>query len=90
MAAANIQVSGIVQGVGYRYWTSRNAGELGIAGWVRNLDDGRVEIHAEGDVDRIDELVRRCRRGPRSADVTGVVRSDAAPTGAASFEIRRG
>lgn len=90
MAARQILVSGVVQGVGYRAWAVRTARELGVTGWVRNLHDGRVELWAEGTEAVLDALVERCRRGPRYAEVTGVEampiaakgwdRFDAAPT----------
>jgi acylphosphatase len=87
--AARIIVSGIVQGVGYRYWTARMAQELGLCGWVRNLYDGRVEIWAEGERPQLDELVRRCERGPRAAEVDAVDREDAEVEGHDSFTTRR-
>lgn len=67
-----ILVAGDVHGVGFRAWTKRMAGELGLCGWVRNLHDGRVEICAEGDHGCLEELVRRCHAGPRSAEVVSV------------------
>jgi len=70
--ARHILVSGIVQGVGYRIFTERAARELGLAGWVRNLHDGRVEIVAEGASEQLDRFVEKCRRGPRSAEVSEV------------------
>ena len=88
-AACQILVSGEVQGVGYRYWTRGMAAGLGVTGWARNLADGRVEIHAEGDPAALEALVEACRKGPRSAVVTAVVRSPRRPRGATRFEIRR-
>ncbi len=86
MAAVRIVVSGIVQGVGYRYWTKATAEQLGLVGWVRNLDDGRVQIHAEGT--GTDALVERCYEGPRYAEVTGVSVSGATVIGATAFDVR--
>lgn len=60
-ARATIFVSGTVQGVGFRWWTRSRALELGLAGYARNLDDGRVEVCAQGeraDVERLDALLR--------------------------------
>ena len=65
---------GQLQGVGYRMWTERTAKELGLKGWVRNLFDGRVEVHAEGDPDSLAQLESACANGPRSAEVTDVTR----------------
>lgn len=61
-----------MQGVGFR-WFVRVAGRrLGLAGWVRNRDDGSVEIAASGPQDKLDELKRQVRRGPDAAQVAGV------------------
>lgn len=65
-------VSGRVQRVGYRDWTVRNARELGLTGWVRNLSDGRVEVLAEGDEESLHRLVEALRNGPRLATVEHV------------------
>ncbi len=69
---AHIVVSGLVQGVGYRYFVAGKALEFGLTGYVRNLPDGRVEVAAEGPRAMIGELVAALRIGPRAARVTGV------------------
>ena len=84
-AAAQILVTGIVQMVGYRMWTTRTARGLGLCGFVRNLHDGRVEIHAEGEASSIDQLVTQCWRGPTDARVDDVTRVAKAPRGATAF-----
>jgi acylphosphatase len=88
-SAAQFLISGIVQGVGYRAWTTDVARTLGITGWVRNLHDGRVEVWAEGEAAQLDELETRCRVGPRSAQVTKIERELRTPRGHASFEETR-
>ena len=65
-------VHGDVQGVGFRYFVQRTAQQLGVAGWVRNNDDGTVELVAEGERDRLEELRRAVEKGPRSAHVERV------------------
>ena len=75
-------VRGRVQGVAYRASTEREATRLGLAGWVRNLPDGAVELEAEGPPAAIDALVAWCRRGPALARVTAVDVDERAPTGA--------
>lgn len=65
-------VSGIVQGVFFRSETRRIAKNLGVKGWVRNLPDGRVEVVAEGDKDKIDNLIEFLKRGPSSARVDNI------------------
>jgi acylphosphatase len=86
--AAQLLISGVVQGVGYRYWTTRTAARLGLSGWVRNLYDDRVEIFAEGPAPALEALVEACRVGPRSAEVTGVARVERAPRELVGFEAR--
>ena len=66
---ANVQVSGRVQGVAFRDATRQKAEELGLAGWVKNLPDGRVEAVFEGHPDTVQEMVEWCESGPSLADV---------------------
>ena len=65
-------VRGDVQGVGFRYFLQRKARELDLRGWVRNNDDGSVELVAEGPRDRLEELRRAAEHGPRMARVDRV------------------
>ena len=65
-------VRGRVQGVGYRYFAQRAAEQVGVGGYVRNLDDGRVEVYAVGTRDQLADLAGRLWKGPRFADVHGV------------------
>jgi len=68
-ARARLVVTGRVQGVAFRAATVDEARRLGLAGWVRNLADGRVEALAEGDRPAVEAFVAWCRRGPRLARV---------------------
>ncbi len=73
MSARLIVIAGRVQGVGYRAWMAREAGRLGVAGWVRNRRaDGTVEALLGGPEDAVEELLRSCRRGPRGAGVASI------------------
>lgn len=83
----HVWVSGRVQGVGYRQSCAYRAGHLGVAGWVRNLPDGRVEAVFEGDPEPVGRLVEWCRGGPTSARVTGVKVANEAPEGLAGFKL---
>ena len=65
-------VSGIVQGVGFRYFTQDEAERLHLCGFVRNLRDGRVEVYAIGPPDKLDRLRTLLERGPRGAMVQHV------------------
>lgn len=71
------RVSGTVQGVGYRYFASRAARHLGVAGYAKNLRDGRVEVYAIGTLEKLSALRKELQRGPRSAVVSDVTEQDA-------------
>jgi acylphosphatase len=75
--ARRFYVSGMVQGVGYRYFAQRAAQRLGLVGYVRNLGDGRVEVYAIGDSGALAQLRRELERGPRSAVVSSVAEEEA-------------
>lgn len=75
--AKRFYVSGFVQGVGYRFFAQRIAGQLGVSGYVKNLRDGRVEIYAIASDEELRELRRELRRGPRGATVEEVTEDDA-------------
>jgi acylphosphatase len=70
-------VSGDVQGVGYRFFAVRVAQRLGLAGFVRNLSDGRVEVYAIGEPRDLEDLRQELERGPRAAQVSGVAEEPA-------------
>ena len=63
-------VHGVVQGVGFRYSTQREALQLGLTGYARNLDDGSVEVLACGEAEQVEKLIAWLKAGgPRSASV---------------------
>ena len=69
---AHVYISGIVQGVSFRYYMLQEATRSGAVGWVRNLPDGRVEAVIEGDEAAVDRMLGWCREGPRGARVERV------------------
>jgi len=69
-------ISGRVQGVGFRFFVERWAGQLGICGYVKNLWDGTVEVYAIGDAASLEQLKLRLAEGPGAARVSGVRESD--------------
>ena len=81
-------VRGRVQGVGFRYFVERAAEELGIDGYTRNLDDGRVEVYAIGPPDKLSELAGRLWKGPRWSEVRGVEEQEAPMLQLIGFQIR--
>jgi len=80
-------VRGRVQGVGYRDFAQRTAAALGLTGYARNLDDGRVEVYAAGPPHKLSDLAAALRKGPRLADVRGVEEQEAALKSYSDFQI---
>lgn len=89
MQYVHVIVRGQVQGVGYRLETRAQARRIGVAGWVRNLTDGSVEAHLEGEPGAVEALLAWMEHGPPGAVVESLDTSAAEPTGATGFEIRR-
>jgi len=81
-------ISGMVQGVGYRAFAERAAHQIGVTGWARNQDDGRVEVHANGTTGQLNDFEARLRQGPRWAQVRAVEVSEAAVSHETGFHIR--
>jgi acylphosphatase len=68
-AAVKLLISGRVQGVGFRYYIARNAWDLQVNGYAKNLYNGDVEIYAEGRKELIEEFIKRAKLGPSHAIV---------------------
>jgi acylphosphatase len=89
MKQLRIVVRGRVQGVGFRFFTRREASRLGVRGWVRNRADGAVEAHLEGDDSAVEALLASVRQGPPFAAVTALELCECEIEGALDgFEIR--
>lgn len=84
----HVYVTGQVQGVFFRATTRDTAQEQGVDGWVKNLDDGRVEAVFEGDPEDVESMVEFCYEGSEMASVSTVEVSEEEPEGLAGFEIR--
>jgi acylphosphatase len=78
-------VSGQVQGVGFRWFVEKHANEIGLSGWVRNEDDGRVQVYAVGAAEQLNRLAALLHQGPRMASVRGVEEQEAAVQDFRSF-----
>jgi acylphosphatase len=70
--AVQVRVRGRVQHVGFRWFVARTARDLALTGWVRNAEDGTVEVAAEGAAAQVDLLLAALRRGPSQALVQSV------------------
>jgi len=68
----HVMISGIVQGVWFRASTKKQAEALGVTGWVRNTEDGRVEAIFEGEKDKVEQLITWCHTGPPHSKVKHV------------------
>jgi acylphosphatase len=85
---AHVYVTGKVQGVYFRATTRDEARERGVDGWVRNLDDGRVEAVFEGPEDDVKAMVEFCHEGSEAARVADVDVSYGEPEGEDQFRVR--
>ena len=85
----SLRVRGRVQGVGYRAATVRQAHLIGVRGWVRNVDDGSVEVYAVGSLAQLSELAGLLWKGPRWAEVRGVEEVEAALEEHVGFFVRQ-
>jgi acylphosphatase len=86
-ARMHVFVTGTVQGVAYRASTREAARERGVNGWVRNLDDGRVEAVFEGDEETVEAMVEWCETGSSAAQVESVRTEREDPEGLDGFEV---
>lgn len=85
--ARHVLITGDVQGVGYRFWVMQQATERGLAGWVRNQDDGRVEALFYGPGSEVEAMIAACRKGPRAARVESVRVEEAAAPQQEGFDV---
>jgi acylphosphatase len=87
-SAVRLVITGRVQGVGFRAWTSHEARRRGLRGWVRNRHDGSVEALLIGNGSAVEAMIEACRQGPSLARVDAIARSPAADDGSPSFSER--
>ena len=87
LTQVHVFISGRVQGVGYRFWSVRQAEQLELNGWVKNLRDGRVEAVFLGKQEAVNQMIKLCYSGPYSAQVTDVLTTLETPQNFTTFEI---
>ncbi|PMK04903.1 acylphosphatase [Vibrio sp. 10N.261.55.A7] len=80
-------VSGRVQGVGFRYFTTMKANELKLKGYVKNLNNGDVEVVASGELDHVTALESWLDEGPRLSKVMKVMKEEVDPSSYSEFKI---
>lgn len=89
MIIRRLQITGRVQGVGFRYAMQHEAQRLGVSGWVRNRRDGSVEALAQGTPESVDALIAWAQRGPPGARVADLqVEPGVTEDALAGFELR--
>lgn len=89
MKTVRIFIKGTVQSVFFRTFIKEQADELGVRGFVRNLEDGRVEVLVEGRDEKVHEMIERCKQGPKHAQIIEVKVEDMKHQGFEGFKILR-
>jgi len=87
MAAFYARVKGLVQGVGFRYSTVREAQRLRINGWVKNASNGDVEVWAEGPAEKLSAFLTWLRRGPQFSRVDNIEKEEKTPQNFNNFTV---
>jgi acylphosphatase len=70
--SVRVYISGTVQGMFFRNFIKENAEKIGVNGFVRNLEDGRVEVFIEGDNENVDRMIAVCEKGQRDSEIQNV------------------
>ena len=89
MKTLKINIKGTVQGIFFRKFLEEKANELDMQGYCRNLDDGSVEVIAEGRDEKVNEFVELCREGPKQAQIMNVNVEEIKHQGLKGFKILR-
>jgi len=89
MKALHLTISGHVQAVGFRAFVKRNAKLLGLTGWVKNCDNGNVEVLAQGDEEMLHRFQKICSVGPPIAKVDSIGVKHCSPETCSEFSILR-
>ncbi len=85
--SVRIYLTGIVQGVFFREFIKENAERNDVKGFVRNLEDGRIEIFLEGDTNNVDKMVELCQKGPKHAQISNLEIKDEKFHGLKEFKV---
>jgi len=85
--AVRLYIKGLVQGVFFRIFVRDQAQRLNLTGYVRNLDDGRVEVYLEGQANDIQKMIEICKKGPKHAKIDNVEVKEEKLQGMRNFKI---
>jgi len=87
MKTLKIKITGTVQGVFFRKFVKEHADELGVRGYIRNMEDGSIEIVLEGRDEKVNEMLSRCKKGPNHGEVKEVEVEEIKHQGFEGFKI---
>jgi acylphosphatase len=87
MQTLHLIITGKVQGVSYRAFTSEKAKSLNLTGWVKNLDNGNVEATITGEQQQLNQLIDFCKQGPPAGRVDNIEKTELPPTPYKNFQI---
>ncbi len=85
--AVRLYITGTVQGVFFRLFIKENAERYDVKGFVRNLEDGRVEIFIEGNTDNVNKMIELCKKGPKHSQIRKVELKDERFQGFKEFKV---
>ncbi len=85
--AVRLYLRGVVQGIFFRAFVKENAEKYNVKGFVRNLEDGRIEVFLEGDFEPVDKMVELCQKGPKYSQIQGVEIKEEKVQGFKEFKI---
>ncbi len=85
--AVRLYITGSVQGIFFRQFVKENAEKNDIKGFVRNLEDGRVEVFIEGDLENVDKMIELCKKGPKHSQIRNVEVKEEKFQGLKEFKI---
>lgn len=89
MKTLRVKIKGLVQGLFFRKFVKENADKLGVRGFVRNLEDGRIEIVIEGRDEKVNELLAGCKKGPKHSEIKEIEVEEIKHQGFEDFKISR-
>ena len=85
--SVRLYISGIVQGVFFRIFIKENAEKLGVNGFVRNLEDGRVEVFLEGNSSEVNKMIELCQKGPKHTQIKNIELKNEKHQGFRNFKV---
>ena len=85
--SVRLYIDGTVQGIFFRNFIKENAERYNVKGFTRNLEDGRVEVFLEGDVDKVNKMIELCKKGPKHSQIKRVIMKSESFQSFKSFKV---